>query len=385
MLLLFSDIDMSDPEVPFVDSGSEYQPSDQASTSSETVEPQPQMLRLKKKGIRNMSKRTVAKRKRVAGEEYTNSKGKKVAAKTIENFECSCPLKCHIKVTEERQQNLFKAFRSLTSFDLQTANICSLIEVSNISRRYKKDEGESRREKTRLYYLTLENGNKVKVCKAFFKNVFQISDGRITRALRNKATGGTPPVDRRGKHIPSNKTSEEKLNEVKQFINRFPSYQSHYSRKKNPERRYLAPDLCLSKMYNLYKEQTETPVSNFIFRYIFHKDFNLHFHPPVSDSCKRCDMFEMKLKSTNDPELLTQINVDRELHQRKADKARDGMKFDAEMGKESQNDVTVIAFDLMKTLPTPILTTGICYYKRQLWTYCLGVHNLSRSLHVHVA
>jgi len=33
----------------------------------------------------------------------------------------------------------------------------------------------------------------------------------------------------------------------------------------------------------------------------------------------------------------------------------------------------------MKTLATPVLSTGICYYKRQLWTYCFGVHNLGNN------
>lgn len=33
----------------------------------------------------------------------------------------------------------------------------------------------------------------------------------------------------------------------------------------------------------------------------------------------------------------------------------------------------------MKTLPTPVLSTGVVYYKRQLWTYCLGIHNLSTN------
>lgn len=31
----------------------------------------------------------------------------------------------------------------------------------------------------------------------------------------------------------------------------------------------------------------------------------------------------------------------------------------------------------MKTLATPIVSTRICYYKRQLWTYCLGIHDLT--------
>lgn len=39
----------------------------------------------------------------------------------------------------------------------------------------------------------------------------------------------------------------------------------------------------------------------------------------------------------------------------------------------------VIAFDLMKTLATPSLSVGIAYNKRQLWTYNLGIHNLSTN------
>lgn len=43
---------------------------------------------------------------------------------------------------------------------------------------------------------------------------------------------------------------------------------------------------------------------------------------------------------------------------------------------KTSTDTTVITFDLMKTLPTPVLTTGIVYYKRQLWTFCFGIHNM---------
>ncbi|CAH2090998.1 unnamed protein product [Euphydryas editha] len=60
------------------------------------------------------------------------------------------------------------------------------------------------------------------------------------------------------------------------------------------------------------------------------------------------------------------VNIEKEIHLRKADLARDGMKNDTEYGKILENDTSVIAFDLMKTLPTPHIATGVAYYKRQL-------------------
>jgi hypothetical protein len=65
-----------------------------------------------------------------------------------------------------------------------------------------------------------------------------------------------------------------------------------------------------------------------------------------------------------------------ELHQRKAST---GLQNDTVLAKNNPEDVTVIPFDLMKTLPTPLLSTGICYYKRQLWTYCFGIRNMGNN------
>lgn len=39
----------------------------------------------------------------------------------------------------------------------------------------------------------------------------------------------------------------------------------------------------------------------------------------------------------------------------------------------------MFTFYLEKSLHTPVLTTGIVYYKRQLWTYNLGVHDCRRD------
>nr|CAI5862621.1 unnamed protein product [Callosobruchus analis] len=64
----------------------------------------------------------------------------------------------------------------------------------------------------------------------------------------------------------------------------------------------------------------------FIFREIFLTKFNLHFHAPINDSCKKYDLFENKLKYLVNEEEKRQLQIEWDLHHRKAACATDGMK-----------------------------------------------------------
>ena len=125
-------------------------------------------------------------------------------------------------------------------------------------------------------YLPRESGVDVRVCKAFFHRVLCLTDGRIARATKLKVHG-LPHSDGREKQIPHNKT-QANCGYVKDFITKFPSYSSHYSRNKHPNRSYLAPDLNTDKMYSLYQTECQNynppqkPVSNHIFCKIFNED-----------------------------------------------------------------------------------------------------------------
>nr|CAI5817157.1 unnamed protein product [Callosobruchus analis] len=400
----FEDTFVNDEE-PFEDSGSEYVPSDASedkdsdellTTSDHNVESEGDNFsernlspRKRKRGPRNrfsdksLWKRNIRKRLRNSGKEYTNTRGTLVPEKRFDSSDCECIKGCHSLISCEQRYTLFDKFYALGDHNLQTSYLCGQIKLL---KKVRCTNAESKRNYTRVYYLQNEHGVDIPVCKTFFKKTLCVSDGRVTRALKPKQLGHTPNIDRRGRKEPYNKTDPKKVDAVVEFINKIPKYQSHYSRQKNLSKLYLAPTLNMSILYKLYRtEYGSEAVSQFVFQKIFKTKFNLSFHPPVTDSCKLCDSLEQKIKFVQNETTLKELKASKELHLRKAEAARAGMKKDAENGKSTVNDVTVISFDLMSTLPTPHLSTGVCYYKRQLWTYCLGIHNLSTKVaHMYV-
>ena len=109
----------------------------------------------------------------------------------------------------------------------------------------------------------------MRVCKKAFLRIHSISNGRLDRALRAQiANDGSPHNDQRGRH-PANKTRDADTDLIKEHIQSFPQYHSHYSRANNPHRIYLSPELTISKMYVLYKERCvgkeKTPQSEWVY------------------------------------------------------------------------------------------------------------------------
>lgn len=300
---------------PYEDSGSEHVPEQRSRSSSRSLqdilgdtstvdneEGQSSVSTNKdtRKRMRNENlwKKNVRKNKRARGEAYVNTKGVLIPAKQIDTgLQCNCNQKCHEKIVHDRQKQLFSKFYTLANFDLQSAYLCSLIHVVIKARSYRRVRDTTSdqpagnitskpKEFSRLYHLPDANGKYIRVCKSFFKQVLKVSDGRFTRVLKNKPNGDPAPIDKRGRHTPSNKTPDRKVNQVKDFINTFPKYDSHYTRHKSETRQYLPPHLNLSIMYSDYKSKVEGPVSKYIFEKVFNEKFNLAFHTPVTDSCK---------------------------------------------------------------------------------------------------
>nr|CAH7727756.1 unnamed protein product [Callosobruchus chinensis] len=317
-------------------------------------------------------KDNTAKRLRTQGKQYIGRKNKERRAKELKEYTHVCRYQCNNNISEAQRQELFKKFYELSSYDLQTAYLSSCIKKNPPTRRITTAVGH----KSYRSVITLMGK---RVCKQFFLRTFDISVRRF-QIVCNKTTdlSMTEP-DKRGKKEPPNKISESRKKFVISHINMFPRYSSHYSRKDNPDAKYLSGELNISKMYKLYREfcteKQELPVKESYYRFIFNTEFNLRFHKPYSDTCSRCDTLQNLIKYSTNEDVVTNAKRDLELHQRKAKQATESKKADIAENKNSKN-TAVICFDLQQALPTPLLTTSKVFYLRQLWTYNFCIFDL---------
>lgn len=228
------------------------------------------------------------------------------------------------------------------------------------------------------YFFLNETGIRTNVCKKFFLKCIQVSQGRVYRAVLSANTNPSAE-ERRGNRPSWNKSNVIDLAYLRDFINKFPRYKSHYGRSSS-DKEYLSPYLNIRRMYREYKILCEFSqkqvLSEHMFREIFNKQFNLSFKRPSIDTCKVCDMLNVRVSDTNIGYEELQIQ---QKHKKDHDDdvARTKMEFlnDIEKGKHSDGQIHCLTFDLEKTLETPSLSANEAYYKRKLWTYNLCIYD----------
>lgn len=339
--------------------------------------------RVGRKRVREPEKHISAVRKKLrnSGQEYINVAKKVVLKKQFTNVNCNCRNKCHDKISEESRRNAFLNFWKMGNFSTQNAFLCGIIKQHQPKIHRPRSGVKGARASIYIYFInTAELSHQV--CKQYFIDTYRISNGRLMRALK-RGRLSSPGEDLRGKHPPGNKTPDEKIERVKIHIQSFPAYQSHYTREHNPNRKYLDTNLNIRTMYSLYKEKCDeentSPVSEAMYRKIFHRDFNLHFHVPLKDTCVKCDTFKAKLSVETDDQKKQELNIQHDLHLRKAQKARESLQADKAYNILNKGNVYAFTFDLEKALSFPTLTCSIAYYKRKMYVYNFGIHLLNEE------
>nr|CAH7724970.1 unnamed protein product [Callosobruchus chinensis] len=310
-----SDDDIADPSYD-ADTTLETH-SESSASNNDTEEPKSR----KRKANPKMWKKNVQKMRKHCGLEYRTKK-KVIVAKTIKPpCSDSCKIKCKSKISEQKRQDIHSQFWSpQKSFETRRQFIASNVEQVPLQRcRERTGERSGQRQCMNEYHFEI-SGRKVKICKTFFLNTLSISKQTVETALKKKKEGGIITPDKRGKHPPSNKISEEVRNSVRNHISKFPAYESHYSREKT-QKKYLGSHLNISRMYNLYFEECQEKgvpqgmiSKEWLYSEIFNYEFNYSFKSPDTDTCDICDKFKLQLQeSLPDTRQSIQTNYDEHL------------------------------------------------------------------------
>lgn len=328
----------------------------------------------KRKNNSKLYAKEVIKTKRLAGESFKNIKGKSVMAKFVKSG-CtqSCNLKCNSYFSHDQRESMHKSFWNLKSYCRQKDYLSTLIS-SQQPLYCRRDGIPTRRNVTYQYHLQCDNVRKL-VCRKFFLATFDISCKQIYNLMRKLNQNENVSVDGRGRHN-KNKTSGETSQYIKMHIESFPALESHYCRKSS-NKKYLAANLNIKKMYNLYCEwlreyhPEHKKASQHIYRQIFNNDFNFSFHSPKKDQCLVCSKFN---NANAEEKVLLQDSYD--FHQKQKNLSRVSKQADKN-DSDINNALKVFTFDLQKVLSTPCAEISTLYYSRKFSTYNLTFYDLS--------
>ncbi|KAJ8972193.1 hypothetical protein NQ314_000291 [Rhamnusium bicolor] len=235
------------------------------------------------------------------GQEYTNSKGKKVSSRKMKPV-CSakCRLKCFSKITENKRQEMFDYYWQIGSIDSQRTFINSC--MSEITPMYRNTKPGSTRSKNFRYTFQIDN-SPLQVCKTFFKNTLGINNRVILTTTKKKDENGMITSDQRGKHNKQRKISNVVKNDILEHIRLFPSIESHYCRSRM-NKTYLDGSLNIKIMYKLYIEYCNSNNKPFakhgVYAHILNIETNVGFHVPKKDQCSLCENYKNANDETKD-------------------------------------------------------------------------------------
>ncbi|KAL4705692.1 hypothetical protein ACJJTC_018765 [Scirpophaga incertulas] len=138
------------------------------------------------------------------------------------------------------------------------------------------------------------------------------------------------------------------MEEVRRHIESFPCMESHYTRR-DTNKKYLAADLNIRKMYTLYKQLCQKEnieaVNELTYRRVFATEYNLSFFVPKKDQCTICTNYESADKEKK--ALFQKVYTE---HIQRKNKCNAEKEKDKERANNDCNFISV-SFDLQAILP----------------------------------
>lgn len=252
------------------------------------------------------------------------------------------------------------------------------MEVKSVNRKRPNQNPQSTKSNPREFsviYKVKFDGTDTQVCKQCFLSIFAVTSKRcfrLSRLLQQNIT----PTDKRGQNTSGNAIPGDTIVKIRDHIDSYPVKKSHYTGK---EMKYLAPNLNVKILYNMFsKKNPKCKISYKFFWEYFTQNYNLHFGRPAKDACIVCEELNNKVKSSVLADNVKRVAVgELLLHKRRAKKFYTSL---AERKKECEDDINnktaAICIDFMANVSLPCIPVQDVYYLRQLTVNTLGIHDL---------
>lgn len=148
------------------------------------------------------------------------------------------------------------------------------------------------------YFVRNRKRDEVPVCLKAFCQILQVNRFKLQRlAKKNFETGDVS--EQRGGFKKSVIDFNQQRESISTFLNSLPYTESHYCREKS-QRKYLTPELNVSKLYNMFRDRFQSDDGNIpkksYFRFIFNTAFNFGFGSPKKDECSTCTFLTERIK-----------------------------------------------------------------------------------------
>ncbi|KAK7869899.1 hypothetical protein R5R35_013697 [Gryllus longicercus] len=165
---------------------------------------------------------------RNCGEEYDSKTRGRVNKRNM-NPPChNCKLKCTEKIDENYRKKIFAMFWAIGDLQRQREFIKDSTQAD--VPKYQRSTVNRKRERgSNQAYSITKDGEKIQVCKQFFKNTFDLSDRAIRTTFKktDKRTG-VLSLEMRGKHGKGRNLNEELVKSAMVHIEKIPRILSHY-------------------------------------------------------------------------------------------------------------------------------------------------------------
>ncbi|KAJ8878983.1 hypothetical protein PR048_019589 [Dryococelus australis] len=194
------------------------------------------------------------------------------------------------------------------------------------------------------YHLPV-NGKSYYVCKKTMLNVFQISS-RCVQTLQTKMKFNLDISDKRGTHHNRPGAVSFDVKElVREHISSMPAQENYYLRSAS-SKLYLSSELCVERMYDLFKERTYSEVNSSL-DLVLHNQTLFHILRP-----------KMSRRG---------FSAQSKLHRRKAEYAYKVLHEDVLMSKSNPTYV-VLCTDVQQVLFCPTLHHSSMFYQTNVST-----------------